>query len=181
MTSLAGAPVLEIGRLVLRAPEARDREPCASLAATERVRFIGGRWHRAGAWRMFCQVIGTWVARGCGSFVPTRRCEGRAIGLVAPRHPIDWPEPEIGWTIWDPAAEEAGHAREAARAARGHAREILGWETAVSHIDPENVRSVRLAERLGAVRGDAAAHPFGDDPCLVYRHPAPAAPSKEVP
>ena len=39
----------------------------------------------------------------------------------------------------------------------------------VSYIDRDNTRSIRLAERLGAVRDDATATPNGD-PCLVFRH-----------
>ena len=61
----------------------------------------------------------------------------------------------------------------AAEAARTHVFETLGWDTAVSYIDPQNARSIALAERLGAVRDDSAARPHPDD--LVYRHPKPEA------
>ena len=49
----------------------------------------------------------------------------------------------------------------------------LGWETAVSYIDPKNLDSIRLAERLGAKKDHEAATIDGND--AVYRHPAPDA------
>jgi RimJ/RimL family protein N-acetyltransferase len=72
-------------------------------------------------------------------------------------------------------AEGRGFASEAAAAVRDHAFRALGWPTLVSYMDPENDRSVRLAERLGGVRDDAAARPAGPDECIVYRYPAPGA------
>ena len=67
-------------------------------------------------------------------------------------------------------AEGRGYAREAAEAARGFAFGRLGWTSVVSYVDPDNVRSVRLAGRLGA-RRDAATV----DGALVFRHVAPEA------
>ena len=77
--------------------------------------------------------------------------------------------------MWDPAAEGKGYAFEAAQAARAHAFDVLGWETAVSYIDPGNARSIELAERLGAVR-DPEAAPFHEGD-LVFRHSAPGRPA----
>ncbi|MGI9393987.1 MAG: GNAT family N-acetyltransferase, partial [Boseongicola sp.] len=89
-------------------------------------------------------------------------------------YPEDWPEPEIGWTVWAAEAEGEGFAFEAAKAARDFAFRELGWTTAVSYIDDGNDRSVALAERLGAWRDDAAETPDNDEPpVLVYRHPVP--------
>lgn len=65
-----------------------------------------------------------------------------------------------------------GLAAEAAGAARAHAFGALGWTTAVSYVDPGNARSIALAERMGAIRDDAAPVPHSDRPCLVYRHSA---------
>ena len=98
---------------------------------------------------------------------------GRRAGHDGPWFPAGWPEREIGWSVWRADAEGKGFAYEAATAARAHAFTALGWDTAVSYIDPENTRSIALAERMGASRDDKAAHPGGDLPCYVYRHPAP--------
>ena len=41
----------------------------------------------------------------------------------------------------------------------------------VSYIDPANTRSIAVARRLGAVEDTTATHPFGEETCLVFRHP----------
>jgi RimJ/RimL family protein N-acetyltransferase len=50
---------------------------------------------------------------------------------------------------------------------------VRGLKTLVSYIAPPNVRSIRLAERLGAVPDIKAARQEGDADDLVFRHPAP--------
>ncbi len=172
--ALSPTPVLETERLILRAPRAEDWPAWAAFAADERSRFVGGPLEAEAAWRAFGHVIGMWVMRGFGTFVVEPREGGAPLGMCGPWYPEGWPEPEIGWSLWSPGAEGKGHAFEAARASIAHAFGPLGWTTAVSYIDPDNARSIALAERLGARRDAAAAHP-GIGPCLVFRHPAPAA------
>ncbi len=175
MISLSNTPVLTTERLVLRAPTAADWPAFRAFMHSDRARFLRPPDLDDGkVWRAFGHVIGMWVLRGYGSFVLTRAGSDAAMGLVGPWHPFDWPEPEIGWTVWDAAAEGKGLVAEAAIAARAYAFDMLGWPTAVSYIDPDNARSIALANRLGAVLDPDAAHP-GTEPCLVYRHLAPGA------
>jgi RimJ/RimL family protein N-acetyltransferase len=75
--------------------------------------------------------------------------------------------------IFDPATEGTGIAAEAARAAIAHAFDVLGWTTAVSYIHPGNIRSIGLAEKLGAVRDPAAPMPTSYPDSAAWRHPAP--------
>lgn len=175
MIHLANTPVLTTDRLILRAPGPQDWPQALAFFQAPRSAFVRNRQplDEGKAWRAFCHIVGSWVARGYGSFVITAKGDDTALGLTGPWHPIDWPEREIGWTLWSDAVEGKGIAFEAAQAAIAHAFGPLGWETAVSYIDPDNARSIALAERLGAVRDDAAPHPDPDEPCLVYRHPAP--------
>lgn len=173
MITLSDTPTLHTARLTLRAPQASDWDAFGLFMHSDRSRFIRSVAIDDGKiWRAFGHVIGMWVLRGYGSFVYTLKDSDTALGLAGPWHPIDWPEPEIGWTVWDLASEGKGIVYEAAHAARAYAYDTLGWKTAVSYIDPDNARSIALANRLGAVRDKAAAYP-GDDLCLVYRHPAP--------
>ncbi len=173
---LAGTPVLRTERLTLRAPAMRDWNAWrAFVVDDDRARFIRGDETDEGkAWRAFGHVVGMWALRGYGSFVFTRTGEDRALGMTGPWHPMEWPEREIGWTVWSAEAEGKGYAFEAAAAARTHAFRDLGWDTAVSYIHPENARSIALAERLGATLDPDAPHP-GTGPALVYRHPRPEA------
>lgn len=176
MIALAGTPVLETARLVLRAPRAGDYEPFAAFLTSDRARHVGGPVTRALAWRAMGHLTGHWVHRGFGMFIfADRAAPDTPLGMAGPWFPEGWPEHEIGWSVWAPAAEGRGLAHEAAQAARAHAFGALGWDTAVSYIDPGNARSIALAERLGAVRDAGAAYPDPDKPCLVYRHSAPEA------
>jgi RimJ/RimL family protein N-acetyltransferase len=174
MISLSATPVLETERLILRAPAAADWPHWHAFARSERAKFVGGPMTDGVAWRAFCHIIGMWVARGYGSFVFVEKASKTPLGLAGPWHPWDWQEREIGWTVTAPEAEGKGYAFEAAAAARAYAFRTLGWETAVSYIDPANARSIALARRLGAVF-DADAPPSSDpdDTDLVFRHPRP--------
>lgn len=165
---------IETERLVLRRPEPKDVETWVRFGMSERMRYIDEPMNRGDSWRHVSKLFGHWAILGFGLWSVTRHGEDRSIGMVGPYRPDDWPEGEIGWTVLE-EAEGQGIAFEAAVAARAEAYAGLGWPTAVSYIDPENARSIRLAERLGAVRDDAAPLPEGWEPgdALVYRHPAP--------
>lgn len=173
MIALTGTPVLTTDRLVLRAPEAGDWPAFHAMLASERGQFIrSGDYDLSNTWRGFCHLIGHWVARGFGMFVFHAKGDDAPLGMAGPWFPETWPEREIGWSVWNAAAEGKGFAFEAAQAARDFAFRGLGWSTAVSYVAEGNLRSATLARRLGAVV-DAKAQSIGTPPCLVFRHPAP--------
>ncbi len=171
---LIDTTVLETDRLILRAPDMPDFAAWADFSASKRAEFVGGPYSRGKAWRAFGHMVGHWPLRGFGLFVITLKGSDQAIGAAGPWYPMDWPEKEIGWTLWSPEYEGKGYAHEAALATRTHAYTTLGWTQAVSYIDEPNVRSIALAERLGAKRDDTAdtISVEGDVKVLVYRHPA---------
>jgi RimJ/RimL family protein N-acetyltransferase len=173
---LAGTPVLETERLTLRAPAPHDWEGFRAFLLSDRAAFVRAPDLDDGKiWRAFGHFIGHWVLRGFGSFVFCAKGSDRAIGHCGPWFPVPWPEREIGWTVWDAAAEGKGYAFEAAQATVRHAFRDLQWDTAVSYIEPRNARSIALAERLGArLDPDARPHEPGH---LVYRHPRPEFPA----
>jgi len=168
----AWPPVIEADRFTLRVPGPQDFERFAAFFGSGRARFVGGPVGRDQAWRVLGTVIGHWSLRGWGPFALVPRGETVAAGSVGPWFPEGWPEPEIGWMLWDARLEGCGLMRDAALAARRHAYGDLGWTTAVSYIAPDNTRSRTLAERLGAWPDPDAARHDGD-PHLVYRHPGP--------
>jgi len=165
---------IETARLTLRAPGAQDFEPWAAFAQSERAQYIGGPFDGGLAWRAFGHAIGHWVLRGFGSYVFTLKGSDAPLGMAGPWYPGNWPEAEIGWTLWDAAHEGQGYAAEAAAATLDHAFNTLGWRTAVSYIDAGNARSIALAERLGASL-DTHAQSIREGLDLVYRHPHPGA------
>jgi RimJ/RimL family protein N-acetyltransferase len=64
--------------------------------------------------------------------------------------PLDWPEPEIAYSLDRPFWRQ-GFATEAAKAARDWLFEHFPLPRAASFIRPDNHASKRVAERLGAV------------------------------
>jgi RimJ/RimL family protein N-acetyltransferase len=170
--TLAQTPVIETERLILRAPQRDDFEPCAEFLTSDRAKYVGGPLDRNLAWRAMCHLTGHWVHRGFGMFIFQAKGDDTPLGMTGPWFPEGWPEHELGWSVWSPGAEGKGFAFEAARAARDFAWNTLGWTSAVSYIDPDNARSIVLARRMGAVLDAAAASP-GDGEALVFRHAAP--------
>jgi RimJ/RimL family protein N-acetyltransferase len=171
--SLSGTPVLHTERLILRAPRRGDHPHWADFATSTRAQYIGGPQTPPNAWRALGHLTGHWVHRGFGMFIFCAKGDDTPIGMAGPWFPEGWPEHEIGWSVWNPAAEGKSYAFEAAQAARAYAYDVLGWTTAVSYVHPDNARSSALAMRLGAVPDPHAVQPFADETCLIYRHPAP--------
>ena len=170
--TLSNTPVLETDRPSLRATQHGDFEPCAAFLTSDRARFVGGPHDRNQSWRAVGQLTGHWVHRGFGMFIFHAKGDATPLGMTGPWFPEGWPEHEIAWSIWVPAAEGKGLAFEAATAARAYAWNALGWNSAVSYIDPDNARSIRLAERMGAVPD---GNPVPEGESLTYLHPAPEA------
>ncbi len=165
--------VLQTERLVLRPPAARDMVAGVAFYMSERSQFAGGHVMRHHAWKNMAAMLGHWQVRGYGLWAVTRKDDDHILGLVGPYNPEGWPEPEVGWLIFD-GAEGQGIAAEAARSAMADARATLGWTDIVHYIAPQNTRSIALAERLGARRDPAAQVPKPDTPCLVFRNLAQA-------
>ena len=162
-------PHIETERLNLRAPIMDDFPAYAkTLMDPERSKYIDGPYTKDGAWKDFCWVTAGWSLMGFGGWSVEEKATGTFLGMVAISKPPSFPEIELGW-VFQEEAEGKGYAFEAASAMSAHAFGPLGLETSVSYVDPDNVRSQRLAERLGA-RLDADAPRPQDDPCLVYRH-----------
>jgi RimJ/RimL family protein N-acetyltransferase len=172
---LANTPVLETERLTLRAFNTQDMEAGMKFLMDRGTVYMGGPYTAADAWDHCAGLIGHWAIRGFGLFVICRKGTDRAIGDCGLLRPHGYPENELGWGIWDKNLEGKGHVREAAEAVRAYAFDTLGWTTLVSYIDPENARSIALAERLDCTLDTNAAIPDLPDweGTLVYRHPQP--------
>lgn len=145
---------IDTPRLRLRQLVHSDFDAYASLCADPEVmRYVGdGRpLSRGDAWRQLAMLVGHWSLRGYGMWAVEERASGAFVGRVGLHFPEGWPDREVGWALarrfWG-----RGYAFEAARAALAVAFESLQWERAISLIAPENVRSIRLAERLGEER-----------------------------
>jgi RimJ/RimL family protein N-acetyltransferase len=166
--SISTIPTLATERLVLRAPITEDWPEYSVFMMTERSVFMGGPYSLDVAWGLFCHDVALWTLMGHGALMIEDRQSGVCLGQVSINHGPLFPEREMGWLLY-PHAEGKGYAFEAALALRRWAFHELKLETLVSYVDPPNIRSRSLAERLGAVL-DAEA-PRQDPTDLVYRHP----------
>lgn len=174
--TLTNAPRLEAERLILRGPEQADAEPViAFLMDSTRAGGFGGYDNRGDAWRWFALMVGHWHIHGYGYFVIEDRASGKAAGISGIWNPEGWPEPELGWVVFD-GFEGRGIAFEAATRARqwAYAPDGLAMTTLTSNIVPSNTRSKALAKRLGAVYERTYHNPnMGEDE--LWRHPGPEA------
>ena len=169
--TLANIPVLETQRLILRGPEAEDYPDFKATFSSYRSRFMGGPLNPYEAWMLYAAEIGHWQIRGYGMWMIHDRNTDETLGMAGGWFPAKWPEREIAWIIWPDKAGH-GYALEATHAVRGYLYGSCGWDGAVSYIDPKNLDSIRLAERLGCTKDHDAATIDGED--AVYRHPSPA-------
>jgi RimJ/RimL family protein N-acetyltransferase len=133
--------------------------------------FLGGLCNDEDAWRRMATMVGHVALRGYGPWAVEEQTTGVFVGYCGPWNPHGWPEREIAWTLRS-AFHGRGYATEAARAALAFAYEILNWDTAVSCIALDNADSIRVAERLGAVR-ECTTHNRGFQ-IGIYRHVSPA-------
>lgn len=144
-------PVLFTERLMLRPLNGDDFEAYAAFAGdAEQMRFLGGAMGREVAWRDLTLRAGAWLTRGFSQFSVIERATGAWVGRIGPWQPEGWPGTEIGWGVARGFAG-CGYAYEAACATMDYAVDMLGWREIVHSIVPDNIRSIRLAERLGSV------------------------------
>jgi RimJ/RimL family protein N-acetyltransferase len=121
-----------------------------------------------------------WRQSGISKFAVERRADGVFLGRVGIQllDPQTWEPapgragtPELGWTLL-PEHRGNGYATEAARA-------VLEWydgNRLISLIAPVNLRSQRVAERLGAVPGERVTLSDSTE-AVVWLHPDRSRPS----
>jgi RimJ/RimL family protein N-acetyltransferase len=149
--------VIETERLVLRKPRLEDAADFAvAYADPEVMRFMGdgSTATLAEVEKGIEQWLERWESWGLSLCSLERRDDGRVIGRAGFLlwDPETWQVPgdetEIGWLV---AREHwgKGYATEAALALRDWAFEDQGLTRLISLINHENVRSIRVAEKLG--------------------------------
>lgn len=153
MSTTFEIPTLRSERLVLRAFRPADIDNWATMEADPEVRRYRGNnlRTREQAWAAMETGLGQWALRGYGTFALERSMDGRFVGAAGVLHPAEWPEAELAYAL----AQEfwgQGFAVEAVRAARQWAFARHGFSRLASFILPDNARSIRVAEKLGAVR-----------------------------
>jgi RimJ/RimL family protein N-acetyltransferase len=149
-------PKLDTERLMLRGHSLDDFHDSAAMWSNPEVtRYIGGRPLPAEeVWTRLLRHIGHWTLLGFGTWVVREKASGRFVGEVGFHdyrreiEPSFDGTPELGWVL-DPRAHGRGYALEATSAALAWGTSRFGAARTVCIIRPENIRSIRLAEKLG--------------------------------
>ena len=156
MTRHLVAPVIETGRLRLRPLRADDFQPvCRIWSDPENVRFVGGKPSTPyESWRRIVTSAGYWPILGYGYWALDERESDRFIGLVGfadfrREQPAGFSgDPEIGYVI-DKTVHGQGYGREAMTACMKWMDDTHGRRRTICMIEPANIASIRIAERLG--------------------------------
>jgi len=166
-------PTLRTARLTLRPMREADFPAYLELMSSPRSVYMGGPYDERGAWGAFCHDIACWTLYGHGGLMIELTATGETVGQVGINGGPLFPEKELGWLIYE-GYEGRGYVTEAAAAMRDWAFGALGVHSLVSYMDPANLRSAAVAERLGARRDTAATTQVQDPGDLVYRHYRPS-------
>jgi RimJ/RimL family protein N-acetyltransferase len=174
-------------RLCLRTPTPQDAEALYDLFADPEVTHGWGRDPVSAIEEVRPMIEGMfegWRTDGLGAFVlETAATDRQVVGLAGLMifdtrdwTPSTWAkagshaQPELGWGLL-PAHWGHGYATEAAAAIRDWANERPNIDQLVSLISPDNVRSQRVAERLGAIPRETVTPADSRRTAVVWRHP----------
>ena len=176
-------------RLCLRTPTPSDAEALYDLFADLTVMHDLGKEpisKRDEAEAMIEEAIAAWKIDGLGPFTLETAAGGQVVGQAGltifdtrswmPSTRADagaHAQPELGWALIR-AHWGNGYATEAAAAIRDWGRRSRSIDRLVSVIFADNVRSQRVAERLGATPGETFTPAGYTRKAVVWRHP-PAA------
>lgn len=156
MTRFVTAPRIETKRLILREIHAADYDPVHRLwTDPENVRFVGGKPSTPSqSWRRIINSAGMWPILDYGYWALDEKSSGQFIGLVGfadfrREEPAGFSgDPEIGYVI-DKRVHGKGYGREAMTACMDWMDATHGRRRTICMIEPGNIASVKIAERLG--------------------------------
>ncbi len=161
MTAPGALFSFETERLLLRPRTLADTGDCLDMdREPEVLRFVSGPWSDLSDHRAFIEkrTAGPWPP-GMGYWtVLLREDAATFVGwvLLIPADGVG-PEIEIGWRL-RPRFWGRGFATEAARPILVHAMEGLGLGEIVADIVPDNLGSLKVAEKIGLKRRGAVQH-----------------------
>jgi RimJ/RimL family protein N-acetyltransferase len=152
----ANVPVLETERLKLRGHGLGDCVASSAMWADPIVtRYIGGRPLSAEeSWARLLRYVGHWALLGFGYWVVEEKETGSFAGEIGfadykrDLEPSLNGQPEIGW-IFAQQSHGKGYATEAVRAATAWGDAHFGACQTACIIHPENLASIRVAEKCG--------------------------------
>lgn len=161
----AEVPTLETARLKLRGHCLDDFIYSASMWADPNVmQYIGGKpLTEEEAWTKFLRYAGHWALLGFGYWAIEEKATGNFVGELGfadykrDLQPSLDGAPEIGWVLAS-RAHGKGYATEAVSAAVTWGDAHFQSRRTACIIAPENLASIRVAEKCGYCRSQPATH-----------------------
>ena len=166
MSSGPSVPEVRTERLLLRGWDLeRHLDQMAAINADpETMQFIGGGKPstREQSAAQMQRWIDRWAQNGYGLWAVELLEDERLAGWVGLNVPRDFPQllpvVEVGWRL-DRALWNRGYATEGARASVEFAWTTAGLDRVISLIHPDNIASIRVAEKLGMHDAGVAQSP----------------------
>ncbi|MEO1258627.1 MAG: GNAT family N-acetyltransferase [Bacteroidota bacterium] len=138
-------------RLIIRQWTAADFQYFKNYFSNKKTaRYVGGVKTPEEAWRLMAAYIGHFQLKGFGYLAVEEKTTKQFVGCVGLWDSEPWLELELGYWILE-EMQGKGYATEAAYRMKDFAFNNLKVDTLVSYIDPGNMPSIKLAERLGGV------------------------------
>lgn len=113
------------------------------------------------------KIIAQYQAFGLGMYLVEIKTSGEPIGLCGLVRRDSLPGPDIGFALL-PAYWSRGYAYEAARAVMVYGRSGLGLSKLLAIVKPDNLRSIKLVERLGFRYEGTHHHPTSLEELKLY-------------
>jgi RimJ/RimL family protein N-acetyltransferase len=108
-----------------------------------------------------------WRQRGYGQWAVVEKATSEVIGCVGFYNPEGWPGIDLGW-IFHRSRWGNGFATEACRAALEWAWKTDSIDHVISLIAPSDLRSIRVATKIGETFERADSDPIHGEPVVVY-------------
>jgi RimJ/RimL family protein N-acetyltransferase len=171
-------PIIETERLILRGHRIEDFNDCAAIwSMPEVVRYIGGKpLTSEDVWARLLRYAGHWQWMGFGFWAVEEKATGAFVGdagfaeFKREIEPSVLGVPESGWVL-APHAQGKGYATEAVRAVIAWGDRHFGAARTVCLIHPENLRSLRVAEKCGYKEFQRTT--YKTQPTIILERPLP--------
>jgi RimJ/RimL family protein N-acetyltransferase len=169
----SSVPIIETARLRLRGHTVADAEKMAALWRDEEVtRYIGGRPQTAEeSWGRMLRYTGHWRLLGFGYWVVEEKATGEFVGEAGLSDykreiiPALGSVAEAGWVL-AASKQGMGYATEAVQAVLGWGRDRFGAIPVACMIHPDNLASIRVAEKCGFRRREVGM--YRENPVLIF-------------
>ena len=177
---------VETARLLLRVPELADARPLMEIfwdpefVERKQVTLTEPPGGLDLALKNTTGMIRQWQLRGYGHWSVVEKATGQVIGCVGFYHPQQpWPGVDLGWLIhrsrWG-----NGFATEAATAALEWIWHNTAVDRVISLIGPDDLRSIRIATKIGERFERADVDPVHGEAAHVYAIDRPRTPYESM-